>query len=489
MKKTLITAAFLALTLTALPVLASAAEEAPLPPAVEEAAPSEEAGESAPLEEATPTAAPEEPADPTPEPEPEPEPTSEPDPGPSLVPGLEQEEHRVYLRGSGDLVRPEGLLTRGEAACMIYSLLEYEPEATGSAGFSDVQPDAWYGPQVLALAEMGALWGYEDGSFRPGGGITRSEFVVILSRFFPAIPDAPDQFTDVGEGCWARQELNAAGLRGWVKGYSDGSFRPDKGIAKAEAVAILNRVLGRTPDQALLDRDGKVLLFLDLPLNHWAYYELMEAALDHSHLEPATWAGYTVPAAAHEPGYHLIDGELYQVDGLGHWVRNQEDGLLYFGDDGKYTTGDALLDRRLSAIARTYTVEGDSLWENFHRLHLYVTTHYGYRGGSYLEEGQTGWEEEMALEMTGSGRGNCYRFAALETMLARKMGFQAWGVSGEIDTGSGFVPHGWTEIDVDGRKYFCDVEIQYVQPDWDLFMKTYGQVYDCRYRVKGVLRR
>ena len=147
------------------------------------------------------------------------------------------------------------------------------------------------------------------------------------------------------------------------------------------------------------------------------------------------------------------------------------------------------MDRRLSAIARTYTVEGDSLWENFHRLHLYVTTHYGYRGGSYLEEGQTGWEEEMALEMTGSGRGNCYRFAALETMLARKMGFQAWGVSGEIDTGSGFVPHGWTEIDIDGRKYFCDVEIQYVQPDWDLFMKTYGQVYDCRYRVKGVLRR
>ncbi len=125
MKKNLITAAFLALTLTALPVLASAAEEAPLPPAVEEAAPSEEAGESAPLEEANPTAAPEEPADPTPEPEPEP--TSEPDPGPSLVPGLEQEEHRVYLRGSGDLVRPEGLLTRGEAACMIYSLLEYEP--------------------------------------------------------------------------------------------------------------------------------------------------------------------------------------------------------------------------------------------------------------------------------------------------------------------------------------------------------------------------
>ena len=51
------------------------------------------------------------------------------------------------------------------------------------------------------------------------------------------------------------------------------------------------------------------------------------------------------------------------------------------------------------------------------------------------------------------------------------------------------MPHGWTEIDVDGRKYFCDVEIQYVQPDWDLFMKTYGQVYDCRYRVKGVLRR
>ncbi len=500
MKKSIFMAVLLAAALTALPVFASAAEWTPELPSAE-AEVQGEAGEGAlegeespegpapadgPAESAEPSASPE-PA-PTSEPEPTPEPDPTPEPEAPMVPGLEREEHRVYLRGSGDLVRPDGQLTRGEAACMIYSLLEYEPERNGGAAFSDVSPSAWYGPQVLALAEMGALRGYEDGSFQPGGNITRSEFVAVLSRFFEPIADAPDQFSDVGEDCWARREVNAAGVRGWVNGYSDGSFQPDKHIARAEAVAILNRVLGRTPDKTKLDEDGKVLLFLDLPFQHWAYYELMEAALEHGHLEPATWAWYAVPAAAHKPGYHLSGGELYLVDEYGSWVRNQADGLLYFGDDGRYTTGDALLDRRLSAIVRTYAVEGDGLWENFHRLHLYVASHYGYRAGSYLEDGQTGWEEELALEMTGSGRGNCYRFAALETMLARKMGFQAQGVSGEIDTGNGFVPHGWTEIEADGRGYFCDVEIQYVQPDWDLFMKTYGEV-DSRYRVGGIERR
>lgn len=290
------------------------------------------------------------------------------------------------------------------------------------------------------------------------------------------------------ESYWARREINAAAARGWLNGYADGACRPDHEITRAEAVAIINRVLGRIADRTMLDGDGKVLLFVDLPLNHWAYYEFMEAALEHVHLEVATWAEYTVPAASHAPGYYVIGGELYKVDEEGHWVRNETDGVLRFDGEGKYTTGNTLLDRKLSAIVRAYTVEGDSQEKNFHRLHNYVTSHYTYRAGSYLEDGQTGWEVSLALEMANNGRGNCYRFAALETMLARKMGYQARGVSGEIDTDNGFVPHGWTEIKQNGSTYMCDVEIEYVQPDWDLFMKTYATVYP-RYRVKGVRKR
>lgn len=499
MKKGIFMAVLLAAALTALPVSASAASLEPEPYSMEAEAQAE-AGEGAQDEEnpdgeqlpadmdvpedSAPADGPSEPAEPEPVPDQEPS----PEPDAPILPGLDREDHRVYIRGSGDLVRPEGMLTRAEAACMIYSLLEYEPQPEGTAAFSDVSAGAWYGPQVLALAEIGAVNGYADGTFRPGGNITRGEFVVMLSRFFEKLEDAPDVFTDVAEGCWARQELNAAAARGWLNGYTDGTCRPDNEIARAEAVAATNRALGRTADRTMLDGDGKVLLFLDLPLNHWAYYEIMEAALEHGHLEAASWTGYTVPAAAHAPGYHVIGGELYKVDEEGRWVRSQTDGVLRFGDDGRYTTGNALLDRKLSAIVRTYTVEGASRESNFHRLHQYVIDHYSYRAGSYMEDGQTGWEEDLALEMAGNGRGNCYRFAALEAMLARKMGYQARAVSGEIDTDNGFVPHGWVEIDQDGRIYMCDVEIEYVQPDWDLFMKAYGSVYP-RYQVRGVRKR
>lgn len=403
-----------------------------------------------------------------------------------ITPGLDMVNHRVYLQGSEDLFRPEGKTTRAEAAKMIYSLLESDSEPTGESSFSDVSPTAWYTPMVLVLADMGALKGYNDGTFAPGGTITRGEFVVILSRFFEPLEDAPEAFSDVTDA-WLKQAVNAAAARGWVEGYGNGTFRPNGKITRAEAVTILNRVLGREGSKAKqkLDADGKVMLFLDLPFNHWAYYDIMEASLAHSHGANGGWASYTVPAAAHKPGYHYIDDELYHVDDKGHWTRNKTVGVQKFDNNGKYTTGNAELDRKLTEIVRANTVEGASARNNFQRLHLYVTRKYTYRAGSYIADGGTGWETNLALEMIRNGKGNCYRFAALDTMLARKLGFQATGISGEIDTGNGFVPHGWVQINENGKILLCDPEIQYVRPNWDLFMKSYSSVYP-RYRVQGI---
>ncbi len=416
----------------------------------------------------------------------EPEDPPEPEGYVPISPGLEKTGHPVYLRGSGDMVRPEALVTRGETACMIYSLLEAEPQPAGAASFSDVPPTAWYGPQVLALAEMGALNGYENGTFQPGRSITRGEFVGIISRFFAPWEDAPQAFADVEEGMWFWQEINAAAARGWINGYTDGTFRPGQKISRAEAAAILNRVLDRSGSQAKakLDADGKVLLFLDLPFTHWAYYDVMEAALEHSHLENGQWESYTVPAAAHAPGYHLIDGWLYHVDGEGRWTRNQAAGVQEFDNNGRYSTGSPDLDQRLADIVAANTVSGAGAQENFQRLHLYVTQHFTYRAGSFIPEGTSGWEENLALEMARNRWGNCYRFAALDAMLARWMGYQAQGVSGQIDTGNGFVPHGWVQIEEDGKTYLCDPEIQYVRPDWDLFLKPYSAVLPD-YMVSG----
>lgn len=89
----------------------------------------------------------------------------------------------------------------------------------------------------------------------------------------------------------------------------------------------------------------------------------------------------------------------------------------------------------------------------------------------------------MTLECLKKGAGNCYRFAGLETMLARKFGYQAVGVSGFIDRsdGQGFVYHGWTEITLDGKTYLCDLQQANAQTEnpslkkWDTFMRTYAQ--------------
>lgn len=471
------------------PALPAAAEESPSPFGLEEdpSEPSSDSDSSGSEDSPEPTPEP----DPSPEPGPTPTPTPAPDPTP-ITPGLETAEHVTYITGTKDMVNPDGKLTRAEAASMIYSLLESVPQwdPDEPTGFTDVRPNDWFAEKVQGLSRIGALKGYADGTFRPGKTISRAEFVVVLFRFFPMEEPSDTVFADVDpeDYPWACRQIALAADKGWIEGYAGGIFKPDDPVTRAQAVKIINRALDRTPDRAKLDADGKVLLFLDLPYSHWAYYEIMEAALPHSpvteDVDTESWLSYTVPAASRKPGYHSINGELYKVDGGGHWVRNATDGVLKFDNNGRYTTGNAALDSQLTALVKANTVSSDTLLNNYRRLYRYVVNHCNYRGGSYLLDGQTGWEPSLALEMAKNKKGNCYRFAALTTMLARKMGYQATGISGYINTGSGFVPHGWTEIRLDGKTWLCDSEIQYAG-GLDLFMKSYSGV-SPHYRVKGI---
>lgn len=441
--------------------------------------------------------------DATPEPDPAPTPVPGPDPSPApspITPGLETTEHPAYITGNKDMANPEGRLTRAEAASMIYSLLESEPipDPETQIAYSDVKESDWFAEKVLALSQIGALNGYADGTFRPGKNISRAEFVVILSRFFPLDDSADTIFTDVDPESypWAYRQIAQAADKGWIEGFAGGVFKPDDPVTRAQAIKIINRALGRSPDKAKIDADGKVLLFLDLPYTHWAYYEIMEAALPHSPMtedaDAESWLSYTVPAASRAPGYHSIGGELYKVDSAGHWVRNATDGVLKFDNNGRYTTGNASLDSQLTAFVKANTVSGDSNYNNYRRLHNKVAS-LPYRAGSYLgkglEDGQTGWEAAMALDMLKNSKGNCYRYAGLGTMLARKMGYQATGISGKVDIGYGYVLHGWVEIKLDGETLFCDPQQQNRFPKENLYMSQYSQFTKRHYSVKGVQKK
>lgn len=406
-------------------------------------------------------------------------------------------EHIPYLEGSGDLVSPDAPLTRAQAAKILYTLVE-DPLPGEETAFSDVEPGQWYESYVNSMAAMGLLTGYQEGTFLPEKNITRAEFVSALSRVVAPEEGQPAlDFSDVDEGHWAYAALKNAVARGWLKGYDGNTLRPDGHITRAEAVTVLNRLLGRSADRAAIDGEGKLLLYLDLPFEHWAYYDILEASVPHeaaSGPEGAeTWESFSPLPSQREPGYYLESGELYCLGEDGFYLRGASVGVLDFGADGRYTTGNEELDQRLTAIVAAETDPAAPRLENLERLFDYVCANCTYLPSDYVDYGATGWAEEHALAMLQAGnRGNCYSYAGLFTMLARKVGYQAQAISGSVYTDlNGFdVDHGWTEIDEGGQLYFCDTEFEGVYAanrglDWDLFFQEYG-TGPTSYSVNGV---
>ena len=410
---------------------------------------------------------------------------------------LETEKHVTYFSGSGDMAYPEGRLTRAEASSMIYSLLKEKPQAA-ALHFTDVKTGAWYQPKVDALAELGVITGKGEGKFAPTANITRAEFVTILSKFFP-MEEGETSFKDLKPGSWYYPYMINAIAKGWVNGYEDNTVRPGNNITRAEAVAVINNVLGRSADKNRIDlySVGKVMQFLDLSYSHWSYYHIMEASLSHNYERSGgkeLWSNLTVPQTVRAPGYYLYKGDLYKVDSTRHWARSVTDGVLKFDKNGRYTTGNTELDGMLKKIVLAQTVEGDTLEENWKRLFKYAAgSDFSYLNRGYLADGQTGWEVDKALQMLRTHKGNCYNYASVTTFLARWMGYQATPLSGYVYTpqNGAYAKHGWTQINIGGVNYLADPELQYVfgkrvGASWDLYMKRYSTVVP-KYKTKGVV--
>ena len=197
---------------------------------------------------------------------------------------LETEEHIRYIQGFPDgTVRPEENISRAETAAIFWRLIrDAEKNDTVEGAFHDVNGDKWYAQAVNYLAGMGVVTGYEDGSFRPQNAISRAEFAAMIARFDELETADIEPFADISEQHWACDYVISAYLKGWMSGYPAREFRPESPITRAEVVMIVNRMLGRGI-QAKNIPSNLHGLYPDLPANHWAFAEIIEASVEHDY--------------------------------------------------------------------------------------------------------------------------------------------------------------------------------------------------------------
>ena len=195
---------------------------------------------------------------------------------------LQTKEHNGYMGGYGNgLFGPNDNMTRAQVARMFYNLL-LEKDVPVTVSFTDVPADAWYAEAVNTLASLGVIKGIGDDQFAPNRTITRAEFTVIAMRFANVSADVTNPFTDIATNDWYYTAVTSAVSYGWITGYSDGSFRPQATITRAEVVTIVNRMLNRTADRNFVDSNATAQ-FDDVPNTYWAYYNIMEATIAHDH--------------------------------------------------------------------------------------------------------------------------------------------------------------------------------------------------------------
>ena len=200
---------------------------------------------------------------------------------------LNTQDHYSYLIGYSDgTVRPNGRITRAEVATIFFRLLTDDTRQRNWSSentFSDVSADKWYNNAVSTLCHMGVLDGYSDGTFRPNAPITRAEFAKIAVSFAQANGSAVySYFTDVKTTDWFAPYVTAAKDSGLIEGYSDGSFKPENRITRAEACAIVNRVLGRKPSKSHMKISGRID-WPDCTTADWFYEAIMEATNSHTY--------------------------------------------------------------------------------------------------------------------------------------------------------------------------------------------------------------
>jgi len=194
---------------------------------------------------------------------------------------LNTDEHIVYMIGDDNgNFRPDDSISRAEVATIFYRLLR-DKDIEITARFSDIADGEWYAEAANTLGTLGIFKGEGDNKFNPARPITRAEFIAVASRFAKPAKGGMT-FVDVPEDHWALGNIETAAAYGWTNGVGGNCFNPDSDITRAEAVAIVNRMLGRLGDISKIDA-GNCRQFPDVAADHWARYNIAEATTEHDY--------------------------------------------------------------------------------------------------------------------------------------------------------------------------------------------------------------
>lgn len=417
------------------------------------------------------------------------------------VPLLNREEHIAYMAPEADgSFQPDGLLTRGQVAQMLYTLLKNPKE--GACSFSDIGPDDACYEAVAGLTAWG-VFSDSAGSFRPDDLISRAQLFTMLKAFYPlseteSLPyvgsflrrqgqfEAPEMlpgiasFSDIA-GHWAQAAIESAVALDWLD--PGGAFGPDVAVTRAEFCQTMNRILGRSGDEGTILVSGAFTLYSDVPADHPSFADIMEASCSHDYESEngaEVWLGFPL-----EPGFHRLLGRLYYVNENGRLLRNTRYLNWDFDANGRYTTGLAEVDDLISQILLELGTDDMSASQALRAAYRRCV-----RGPVYIKIPWVGdYPDYEHLEYAYRtqrffvyGGGNCYDYAAAFGLLARALGFNAYIVQAQIN--QYYADHSWVVIPENGVNFIYDPEMESTRSrhyGYDLFRIYNHSIYNYWY--------
>ena len=208
---------------------------------------------------------------------------------------LNGDDHYAYVVGYSDgAVRPNANISRAEVATIFFRLLKdsvRDGNLLTSNTYTDVPDSYWANTAISTMTGLGYVQGRSTTTFAPQSPITRAEFATICARFDTGTSSGPQTFTDI-KGHWAEKYIQRAAELGWIKGFEDGTFRPNDCITRAQAMTMINRVLNRIPEDAS-DLLPDMNVWPDCNPGDWFYLAVQEATNSHNYKHKAgnyeTW--------------------------------------------------------------------------------------------------------------------------------------------------------------------------------------------------------
>lgn len=214
------------------------------------------------------------------------------------TPKLNTRDHFAYVQGYPDgTVKPAGSITRAEVAAILFRLMDADSRSlyySTASGFRDVDSTKWYNTYVATLNNAGVITDSRTGYFRPNDAITRAELAAMLAQFAEK-KSAAIYFSDVSAGYWAANAIALTANLGWINGYPDGTFGPDKTVTRAELMAMVNRATGRAPKSTGALLSGMKTWKDNADTARWYYLDVQEATNSHTYTgaPTETWTSLT----------------------------------------------------------------------------------------------------------------------------------------------------------------------------------------------------